>query len=380
MSDSAGSVLETTKANAAAAFSSMTSGPVAQNVKNQTAKASSELSTLAASRRTPSKPAATGQPLTHYHSFFQELLSWKNPRASAIALVSTLILIFAARYLDVTSLVLKLSWMALSVTVAAEVVGKFLFNNGFATQLRPRKYMTVSRETIDCLAGDAYELINFVVIESQRILYVESVPVSVAAAVTAFTGYLLSKVVPLWGLTVIATVLTFVLPLIYVANKELIDQQLKNASDIVEAQTSQVRSACQKQTEHITAIGKQYAGDYTGKVQEMLRGHSAAAPVIPKPAAPMEEIPKPAAPVEKEVEKEAEEEAEKEAEKEAVNEAVNEALKEAEKQPEKEKEPEFPIPPTEEPKTEEPKKSAELDAPDVPEEPVVAKQEEPLLS
>ena len=201
------------------------------------------------------------------------------------------------------------------------------------------------------------------------------------AAVIAFTGYLLSKVVPLWGLTVIGTVLAFVLPLIYVANKELIDQQLKNASDIVEAQTSQVRSACQKQTEHITAIGKQYAGDYTGKVQEMLRGHSAAAPVIPKPASPMEEIPKPAAPME-EIPKPAapaEKEVEKEAEKEAVKEAEKEAEKQPEKEPtaevEKEKEPEFPTPPTEEPK-----KDVELDAPAVPEEPVVAKQEEPLLS
>ena len=79
--------------------------------------------------------------------------------------------------------------MALGITVAAEVVGKFLFNNGFATQLRPRKYMTVSRETVDCLAGDVYELINFVVIESQRILYVESVPVSVAVSICKLFVY-----------------------------------------------------------------------------------------------------------------------------------------------------------------------------------------------
>jgi hypothetical protein len=55
-------------------------GPVAQNVKEQHAKTSAELANLAASRQTPANPAATGQPLTHYHSFFSELLSWKNPR------------------------------------------------------------------------------------------------------------------------------------------------------------------------------------------------------------------------------------------------------------------------------------------------------------
>jgi hypothetical protein len=56
------------------------SGPVAQNVKDQHAKTQAEFSNLAASRQRPINPTATGQPLTHYHSFFSELLSWNNPR------------------------------------------------------------------------------------------------------------------------------------------------------------------------------------------------------------------------------------------------------------------------------------------------------------
>jgi hypothetical protein len=54
-------------------------GPLVQNVKDQHAKTADELSALAASRRPPSHGTATGQPLTHYHSFFSELLSWNNP-------------------------------------------------------------------------------------------------------------------------------------------------------------------------------------------------------------------------------------------------------------------------------------------------------------
>ena len=61
-------------------LTSMTSGPVAQNVMDQTTKTGNEFSNLAAARQTPATPAATGQPLTHYHSFFSELLSWNNPR------------------------------------------------------------------------------------------------------------------------------------------------------------------------------------------------------------------------------------------------------------------------------------------------------------
>ncbi len=50
-------------------------GPVADMAKEQHAKTASEFSNLANSRTTPDKSAATGQPLTHYHSFFYNLLS-----------------------------------------------------------------------------------------------------------------------------------------------------------------------------------------------------------------------------------------------------------------------------------------------------------------
>jgi len=340
------SVLDTTKANAAAAYNSVTSGPVAQNVKNHTAQASSELNNLAAARKTPNEPAATGQPLTHYHSFFHELLSWKNPRASAIALVSILSAIFAARYLDITRYSLKLAWISLFSTVTAEVVGKFVLNNGLATQIRPRRYYTVSRETIDGLVGDVHELVNFVVIEAQRILFVENVFASLSAAIVSFIGYHLTKLVPYWGLALLGTVLAFVLPLIYVTNKELIDHHLKNASDVVEAQTSQVRSVAQKQAEQVSAMGKQYAGDYTGKVQEMLRGKGA-------PTA--------------ETSEDTSQTSATSAEKGPANPIA------------------FPKTPTAEPglpnaPTEEPKTAADVPAPSVPSEPVLPNKDEPLIS
>jgi hypothetical protein len=70
--------------------------------------------------------------------------------------------------------------MVLGITIAAEVAGKLLFNSGFATQLRPRKYYTVPRETLDAMIGDVHELVNFFVIESQRILFAENVYASTA--------------------------------------------------------------------------------------------------------------------------------------------------------------------------------------------------------
>ncbi|KAL2176802.1 Reticulon-domain-containing protein [Thermothelomyces heterothallicus CBS 202.75] len=259
-------------ANGTSNVEALKASPVAQNVMDQSSKASAELSNLAASRHTPSYTAATGQPLTHYHSFFSELLSWRNPRASAIAYASIITLIFSVRYLDIIRWAFKITWMVLGITIAAEVTGKVLLNNGFATQLRPRKYYTIPRETLDLVIGDVHELINFFVIESQRVLFAENVYASAAAALAAFISYYLVKIVPYWGLAVIATTVIFFTPLIYTTNQELIDNQLKHASDIVNAQTAQLRTVAQKHTAQATQATKQYVGDYTAKAQALIKG------------------------------------------------------------------------------------------------------------
>ncbi|KAK4197295.1 Reticulon-domain-containing protein [Triangularia verruculosa] len=260
------------KNNIAATYNNVTNGPVAQNIKAEGVRTTDELSNLANSRRPPSYTAATGQPLTHYHSFFSELLSWKNPRASGIAYLTIISLIFSVRYLDVLRWGFKLTWMALGVTIAAEVAGKAILNNGFATQLRPRKYYTVPRETLDAVIGDVNELINFGVIEAQRILFAENVWASAAVALGAFISYYLVKVVPYWGLALIATSIVFFAPLVYTTNQELIDSQLRHAGEIINDQTEQIRSLVQKNTEQATQVTKQYMGDYTAKAQSLIKG------------------------------------------------------------------------------------------------------------
>lgn len=68
--------------------------------------------------------------------------------------------------------------MALGTAVAAEGVGKLILNNGLASSLRPRRYYTIPRETLDSAIGDVHELLNFFVIEAQRIFFAENIAVS----------------------------------------------------------------------------------------------------------------------------------------------------------------------------------------------------------
>ncbi|KAI9672890.1 MAG: hypothetical protein M1829_004440 [Trizodia sp. TS-e1964] len=256
---------------------SVSNGPVAQNIKAETAKTQSELGNLSASRTTPSQPAATGQSLTHYHSMFYTLLSWKNPRATGLAFISTVAFIFAARYLNVVPYFFKFLCYSLGLTASAEIAGHVIFSTGFTSQIRPKKYYTIPRETLDRMLDDLHELINFFVMEFQRILFAENISHTIACFLASLISYGLIKIVPFWGLSLIATCVLYMAPLIYVNNKEIIDSQIQYATNTLNRQATQVKEVAGQHTARATETVKQYAGDYTSKAQEYIgstRSHS----------------------------------------------------------------------------------------------------------
>lgn len=60
------------------------------------------------------------------------------------------------------------------------MVGKLIFDHGFATKVRPRKYYTIPRESLEAVLEDFEQLVNFFVIEAQRIVFVENIYVTLA--------------------------------------------------------------------------------------------------------------------------------------------------------------------------------------------------------
>lgn len=248
----------------------VSNGPVGQSVQNQYANTASEFQNLANSRTRPSEKTATGQQLTHYHSMFYNLLSWENPRATAIAFTLNVALIFAARYLDAVRYFLKLTFMVLGATGSAEVLGKTVFSNGFVSQLRPRQYYTLPKEAIDRVLDDFHELLNFFVIESQRILFAENVAKTVAAALSALTAFLLYKIVPFWGLSLIGTSVLYLVPLVYVNNRETIDDLLRQSSDVMGKQAHQIKQVAGHHTTRASEQVKAYAGDASNKAQSYM--------------------------------------------------------------------------------------------------------------
>jgi len=255
---------------AQSAKDSVVNGPVGSTVKNQSAKTSSEFKDLANARTTPDQPAATGQPLTHYHSMFYRLLSWKNPRATAITFVINILFIFAARYLNVIRYIFKALYMVMGITASAEIAGRAVMGDGLVTRMRPKKYFVIPKESLERFLDDVEQFLNFFVIEFQRILFAENIWATVLAFSTSFISYWLIKWLPLWGLSLIFTTCLYLGPLVYIKNKEVIDAHLANASNVVSQQANQVKDLAAQHTGRASETMRSYAGEYSKKAQEMM--------------------------------------------------------------------------------------------------------------
>jgi hypothetical protein len=77
---------------------------------------------------------------------------------------------------------------------------------------------------------------------------------------------------PLWGLALIADSIVFLAPLIYIQNKELIDEHITKAGSVNNDQANQVRELAAQHTGRATETMKQYTSEYTKKAQDIMGG------------------------------------------------------------------------------------------------------------
>ena len=64
--------------------------------------------------------------------------------------------------------------------------------------------------------------------------------------------------------------MVYLAPLIYLKNKEAIDGQLEHASNVVSAQTAQIKDMAGERTSKGFESVKQYTGDYAAKAQDLM--------------------------------------------------------------------------------------------------------------
>jgi hypothetical protein len=72
--------------------------------------------------------------------------------------------------------------LTMPVVTLAEVASKVVAGGSVASSIRPRRYYKIPKETLEATLDDVEQLINFFVIESQRVVFAENVLVTSAVS------------------------------------------------------------------------------------------------------------------------------------------------------------------------------------------------------
>lgn len=229
------------------------------------------------------------EPLTHFHSFFYDLVTWKFPRATSCIFFSLLSAIFAFRFINVMRYVFKAAYLLLGTVAALESIGKAIGYKGIVSQMRPRRYHTISRESLESIFEESHDFINFVVVEFQRIVFVENIFTTVAAFLSSFFGYFLIKYLPFWSLAFLGTIIAFTGPYIYINNQEAIDNLANQYGELANQKFIEARGYGEQYAEEVVNRAKVTASQLTEQVQNYAgRG---AATTTKKPAVSAHEFP-----------------------------------------------------------------------------------------
>ncbi|TGZ78158.1 hypothetical protein EX30DRAFT_343539 [Ascodesmis nigricans] len=222
-----------------------------------------------------------GQPLSHFHSVFYDMFTWKFPKATGICFFSAVATILAFHYVNVLRYVFKAGYMLFAAAAAVELAGKPFGAKGVVSSMRPKRYWTVPRNVVDTVFDQVHDLLNFFVLEFQRILFVENIATTIAAFLTTFFGYFLIKYIPYWVLLLLTTTTAFTAPLIYLQNKQLIDEQLHRANVLINEKLKTGRNMTEKYAKDALTAAQATTADLSQKVQ----GYTARK--SPEPAKPV---------------------------------------------------------------------------------------------
>jgi len=197
------------------------------------------------------------------------LLKWEDKRVTAVVWAGVVALIFTTRYLSASQYLLKALFYAFGFSASIEFLGSHLFNQSLVSQMRPKPYFEIPKDSLVRFAGDFCQFINVFVLEFQRVLFAENVWVTVTAFVACFMSYYAVQWLPLWGFGLLATVPVFGFPLVYITNQEFFDHNIKYAEQVIMEQKNQVSTLASKQLAEAGEKMQVVAGGLSSKAQQL---------------------------------------------------------------------------------------------------------------
>ena len=168
----------------------------------------------------------------------QSIITWAEPKCSAIAMGSILITLLLVKLVNLPALFFRLSTYALLGAGLAEYAGKIITGTGFISRFKP-KTKNYAGQVAEYYAPHVVTILKNVEIQAQALYTAANVEGTVRAGIVSFFLYKLTSIFSLWTLIFLGTILTFTVPPVYLAKKTAIDNAIANLLKLVKAKTDE---------------------------------------------------------------------------------------------------------------------------------------------
>jgi len=162
------------------------------------------------------EPEQTGplkQIMAHQDSLYK-YISWEDPIRTLGSYIGALSILFGVHYLPLTQLAMKAGVTTLGVVSVTEFASRSFGTNSLSTRIRPKEYKQVPEPTLNATLKDIHDLIQYVVVQAQRIVFGQDLDKTFAAFLGFTALYWLIKIVSPFWLAVMGLTSLYIAPLV----------------------------------------------------------------------------------------------------------------------------------------------------------------------
>ncbi|KAI0903889.1 hypothetical protein F4823DRAFT_629041 [Ustulina deusta] len=219
------------------------------------------------------RPEQDGGPLKRVMSNSDSLykyISWKDPIRTIVSYFWLLGLMYGIHYFHWTQWLLKMGATSLGAVYLASLVSRST-KSDFVARIRP-EYRRVPESTLNATLRDIHDLVQYLAIQAQKIMYGEELGKTLGAFVGFTTLFWLIKIMSPFNLAVLGLSSAYIAPLIVSPGGRDIAQCAKvNAQELAHTTAESTKVVLQDtkaKAGDLSCKAQQAAGNFTSKTQK----------------------------------------------------------------------------------------------------------------
>ncbi|CAH0044573.1 unnamed protein product, partial [Clonostachys solani] len=187
--------------------------------------------------------------------------SWEDPVRTLGSYIGIISVLCAAHYLPLTQTALKAGATVLGVAATVEYAHRSFTPNTILARLRPAEYKRIPEPVLNDTLKDLHDLVQFLVVEAQRIVLGQHLGRTFGAFITLATLYFLVKIVSPFGLVLLGVTALYTAPLVT-------SRHGREVLEAAKARTADMSNAALESSQALAQAGKDKAAELSTATQQ----------------------------------------------------------------------------------------------------------------